>query len=49
MPNAHAFVQAVWGINLGLLTFNMLPIYPLDGGQDFSGPALVLCRTRAAA
>jgi hypothetical protein len=33
MPNAHAFVQAVWSINLGLLIFNMLPIYPLDGGQ----------------
>ena len=23
----------VWWINLGLLIFNMLPIYPLDGGQ----------------
>ncbi len=27
------FLQAVWTINLGLLIFNMLPIYPLDGGQ----------------
>jgi Zn-dependent protease len=27
------FLQAVWFINLGLLIFNMLPIYPLDGGQ----------------
>ena len=26
-------VESVWGINLGLLIFNMLPIYPLDGGQ----------------
>jgi Zn-dependent protease len=33
MPNAHAFLRAVWFINLGLLIFNMLPIYPLDGGQ----------------
>jgi Zn-dependent protease len=33
MPNAHALLQAVWFINLGLLIFNMLPIYPLDGGQ----------------
>jgi Zn-dependent protease len=27
------FVQVVWSINLGLLIFNMLPVYPLDGGQ----------------
>ena len=33
MPNAHAWLHAVWMINLGLLIFNMLPIYPLDGGQ----------------
>jgi DNA-directed RNA polymerase subunit RPC12/RpoP len=33
MPNAHALLQAVWAINLGLLVFNLLPIYPLDGGQ----------------
>jgi Zn-dependent protease len=33
MPNAHALLRAVWGINLWLLIFNLLPIYPLDGGQ----------------
>ena len=33
MPNAHAWLRAVWFMNLGLLMFNMLPIYPLDGGQ----------------
>jgi len=33
MPNAHALLHTVWIINLGLLIFNMLPIYPLDGGQ----------------
>jgi len=33
MPNAHAWLRAVWFINLGLLVFNLLPIYPLDGGQ----------------
>jgi Zn-dependent protease len=35
MPNAHALLRSVWFINLGLLVFNMLPIYPLDGGQIF--------------
>jgi len=33
MPNAHAWLRAVWFMNLGLLIFNLLPIYPLDGGQ----------------
>ena len=32
-PNAVRLLQAVSTINLGLLIFNMLPIYPLDGGQ----------------
>jgi Zn-dependent protease len=27
------FLWHVWWINLGLLIFNILPIYPLDGGQ----------------
>lgn len=35
--NAHQdlyeFVHNVWWINLGLLIFNMMPVYPLDGGQ----------------
>jgi Zn-dependent protease len=33
MPGAYAFIKAVWATNLVLLIFNMLPIYPLDGGQ----------------
>lgn len=32
-PNVHALLRAIWTINLGLLIFNILPIYPLDGGQ----------------
>jgi Zn-dependent protease len=33
VPDAHAFLRALWFMNLGLLVFNLLPIYPLDGGQ----------------
>jgi Zn-dependent protease len=33
MPDAQAFLRTIWFINFGLLIFNMLPIYPLDGGQ----------------
>jgi Zn-dependent protease len=33
IPNAHPFLRTLWLINLGLLIFNLLPIYPLDGGQ----------------
>jgi Zn-dependent protease len=33
MPDVHALLRALWYINFGLLVFNLLPIYPLDGGQ----------------
>src|SRR5712692_5100165 len=33
MPNAQRFLLAVQFINMCLLIFNLLPIYPLDGGQ----------------
>ena len=32
-PDVYRLLQVIWRINLGLLVFNMLPIYPLDGGQ----------------
>jgi Zn-dependent protease/ribosomal protein L37AE/L43A len=32
-PSAFHFVRQLWFINIGLLIFNVLPIYPLDGGQ----------------
>ena len=32
-PDLTHLLQTVWGINLFLLVFNLLPIYPLDGGQ----------------
>jgi Zn-dependent protease len=33
MPNAYTFLKSIFLINCGLLFFNMLPVYPLDGGQ----------------
>jgi Zn-dependent protease len=33
MPDLYRLVRAVLYMNLGLLIFNILPIYPLDGGQ----------------
>lgn len=32
-PDAFTWLRAVTFINLGLLLFNLLPVYPLDGGQ----------------
>jgi Zn-dependent protease len=33
MPDVYELVGAVLTIDIGLLAFNILPIYPLDGGQ----------------
>jgi Zn-dependent protease len=33
IPNVHPLLHALALINLWLLIFNLLPIYPLDGGQ----------------
>lgn len=32
-PNIHSFLLTLFGMNGLLLVFNLLPIYPLDGGQ----------------
>jgi Zn-dependent protease len=33
LPDAVTLVHWLWRINLGVLIFNVLPVYPLDGGQ----------------
>jgi Zn-dependent protease len=33
LADAHLFLFTVAALNLGLLVFNLMPIYPLDGGQ----------------
>jgi Zn-dependent protease len=35
LPDFYTFLVAIWFTNLVLLCFNLLPIYPLDGGQIF--------------
>jgi Zn-dependent protease len=32
-PDTLQLIGTIWSINLVLLIFNMLPVYPLDGGQ----------------
>src|ERR1051326_7793499 len=32
-PDAFQLLRSLWAVNIGLLIFNLLPIYPLDGGQ----------------
>ena len=31
--DAYSLLRSLWFMNLGLLLFNLLPVYPLDGGQ----------------
>ena len=33
LPDFQALLRAIWFMNFALLIFNLLPIYPLDGGQ----------------
>ncbi len=33
IPNVYAFIGAVFWINAVILAFNLLPVYPLDGGK----------------
>ena len=33
LPDVYRLLRTVLGIDIGLLAFNILPIYPLDGGQ----------------
>ncbi len=36
-PDFYQFVRTVWFMNAVLLFFNLLPVYPLDGGQILRG------------
>jgi Zn-dependent protease len=36
-PDFYHFVMTVWFINGALLFFNLIPVYPLDGGQIVRG------------
>src|SRR6185437_11859735 len=33
LPNVHTFLRTILEIDISLFIFNMLPFYPLDGGQ----------------
>src|SRR5262245_6425218 len=33
LPDVHVLLRSLTLINIGLLAFNLLPVYPLDGGQ----------------
>jgi Zn-dependent protease len=47
-PNAVGFLHDLAFINIGLLMFNLLPVYPLDGGQILRALLwFVLGRTRS--
>ncbi|MDR3406846.1 MAG: M50 family metallopeptidase [Chthoniobacter sp.] len=35
LPDVSTFLRNVWWINSVLLIFNLIPVYPLDGGQIF--------------
>jgi Zn-dependent protease len=48
MPDLYAFIKAICVVNIGLLIFNLLPIFPLDGGQIlFSLLWFILGRARS--
>jgi Zn-dependent protease len=33
IPDGYSLLRSIWFMNFGLLIFNILPVYPLDGGQ----------------
>jgi Zn-dependent protease len=33
MPGVYFFIRDIWFMNTALLVFNLMPVYPLDGGQ----------------
>jgi Zn-dependent protease len=33
LPGVYFFIRDIWFMNTALLVFNLMPVYPLDGGQ----------------
>ena len=46
LPDAYQLLRAILWIDTSLLIFNILPIYPLDGGQILRSRTLVCSRPR---
>jgi stage IV sporulation protein FB len=49
LPSLQPFLHTFFGVNVFLFVFNMLPIYPMDGGMAFSDFLMLNMRNRRLA
>jgi Zn-dependent protease len=49
MPYLHNVMDVFFGVNISLFIFNMLPIYPMDGGMVFRDLLMLNMRDRRQA